>query len=158
MSDIKPIVSEETVQDIVKQHLNEPADNLELIKGGSVAQAFTFIAKGQEYVIRFNTNKMGANYEKEAFIIQNFASDSVPIPTIIQIGYTESLCYCISEKAIGERLDQLSPEEIQRTLPSLIETLDAIHLTNVSGQSGYGLFSDQGQGFFSSWPAYLRSC
>ena len=152
MSDIKPMVADEVVFGVLKQQFSRPVDNLKNIEGGSVAQTFTFSFDGQEYIIRFDTDKMGANYAKEAYIVEHFKFNSalVPIPAIIGVGHIPNLWYCISEKVIGQRMDQLSPEELQQAMPSLVATLDTIHAADVSGHAGYGVFDDQGQGFFSS--------
>ena len=157
MFDIKPIVTEEVLLGVLKQQFGKPVDNLKTIEGGLIAQTFTFSVDGQEYIVRFDTNKMGANYAKEAYIVEHFKFNSalVPIPAIIGVGQVPNLWYCISDKVIGQRLDRLSLEEFRQAMPSVLATLDAIHAVDVSGQSGYGVFDDQGQGFFSSWPVYL---
>ena len=56
----------------------------------------------------------------------------------------------------GRILDQLSEEEYLQLLPSLMETLDAIHQTDVSVATGYGSFNEQGVGLVSSWPEHMR--
>lgn len=155
MSDIKPMVLQEALLEVLRQHFGGPVDDLKPIEGGSVARTFTFSANSREYVIRFNTNRMGANFSKEAYIAKRFHSALVPIPSIVRVGQVHDLCYCISEKASGQRLDRLSAEEIQHALPAVMATLDAIHAADVSPQAGYGPFDDQGRGFFGSWPAYL---
>lgn len=155
MPEIKPIVPEAVLHEVVKQYFGSSGNALKSIEGGLVAQAFSFSARGQDYILRFNTSKIDANFEKEAFIARHFRSPLVPIPAILAIGRVNDLSYCISEKASGTRLDQLSPQEIQQALPSVMETLDAIHVADVSERTGYGIFDNEGKGLFASWPASL---
>jgi hygromycin-B 4-O-kinase len=155
LDDVKPVVSESEVRALLREHFNEPVTGLEPIAGGLIAQTFTFSAADADYVIRFNTDDLTPNFEKEEYVARHFRSPQVPIPEVVRIGRLGELHYCITRKVVGERMDRLSPEGLERALPSVVETLIAIHDTNVNRQKGYGMFDGQGHGFFSSWAAHL---
>ena len=156
MSTIKPGVEQRAALMLLEERFDGPVTGLQSIAGGLVAQAFGFSAGGQDYIIRFNIDNMDANYEKEAYISKHYGSASVPIPRVVAVGRLRELRYCITRRAIGQRLDQLSAEATERAMPSVIATLDAIREIDVSRQKGYGLFDGRGRGLFSSWPASLR--
>jgi hygromycin-B 4-O-kinase len=79
------------------------------------------------------------------------------MPPLLQIGRLGDLHFAISQKVPGQMLEQYSPQEVERLLPQLIETLDAIHQVDVSGTQGYGVFNDLGTGMSSSWRDFLLS-
>ncbi|MCD4846752.1 MAG: aminoglycoside phosphotransferase family protein [Candidatus Aegiribacteria sp.] len=155
MSTIKPIVEERSVFHILASHFSGPVTELRGTEGGLIAQTFIFRTDEKDYVIRFNADNMDANFEKERYIAAKYNSSDVPIPEVIDIGRLHKLHYCITPRIVGEHLDRLSPEDISLALPSVINTLNAIHDTDIGQPQGYGLFDGQGQGFFSDWSSNL---
>lgn len=155
MSTIKPVVDERSISQLLACHFTGPVTELRGIEGGLIAQTFLFRADEREYVIRFNADNMDANFEKEAFIAAKYSSSDVPIPEVIAVGRLQELHYCITPRIVGKRMDRLSPEEVLRVLPSVINTLNAIHDTDIGQPQGYGLFDGQGRGFFPDWSSNL---
>ncbi len=155
MSTIKPDVDEHSIFHLLSYHFTGPVTDLRCVEGGHIAQTFFFITDEKEYVIRFNADNMDANFEKEKYIAAKYNSSDVPIPEVIAIGRLHELHYCITPRIVGEHLDRLSPGEVSRSLPSVIETLNAIHNTDIGQPEGYGLFDGQGRGFFPDWSSYL---
>lgn len=155
MSTIKPIVDERSIFHLLARIFADPVTSLRSIEGGLIAQTFIFRTDERDYVIRFNADNMDANFEKEEFIAATYGSSSVPIPEVIAIGRLHELHYCITPRIVGERLDRLTPEEVSRALPSVIETLNAIHDTDIGQPQGYGLFDGHGRGFFPDWASNL---
>lgn len=157
MTDLKPILPHDQVLALLQDHFAQPVEQLAPVNQGLIARTFTFQVGGAGYIIRFHKDNMGAHFHKEAFIADNFAHPLVPQPEIVKIGRLDDLHYAITVKLPGTTLDKLPPEEYQRSLPSVIETLWAIHQANVSQQPGYGNFNDQGEGLSTSWRSYLES-
>ena len=91
MPEIKPVVAEQPLLELLERQFGQPVTALQPIAGGHIAQTFVFSSGGQEYVIRFNTNKMDANFEKEEYIANNFGSALIPIPTVIRVGRLQDL-------------------------------------------------------------------
>lgn len=156
MSEIKPVVEERVVVALLAEVFDQPVAGLQPLEGGLIAQTFSFSTGSDDFVIRFNTDKMDTGFEKEEYIWRNYGSSLVPIPSVIRVGRLKELVYCITCKADGQRLDRLLPAEIQRAIPSVIATLNAIHAVDVSDRQGYGLFDGQGRGFFPRWASCLE--
>jgi len=125
------------------------------IERGQVAQTLAFTVEDQPYVLRFNADNMDANFEKEDFIARYFVVKEVPIPAMVRYGRLGELHFCITEKAEGQCMDQLTQEQAEQAAPAIVAVLGAIHATDVSAYEGYGIFDGVGQGLFPSWPAYL---
>jgi hygromycin-B 4-O-kinase len=147
----------EQIQSLLRDFFGEPAQELEPVQGGEVAQTLSFRIGQQEYILRVNPGALGASFQKEAFIFRSFASPSIPIPPILKIGHHNEWVYAISQKMPGYGLLALSPQEYQEILPALIRTLYAIHTSDASRWSGYGLFDEDGQGMADSWRSSLAA-
>jgi hygromycin-B 4-O-kinase len=158
MPAIKPALSDEQVVALLQEHFPTPAEHLTVINSGQIAQAYSFTSGGQDYIVRFNRDNMGANFPKEAFIAGRISSPRISIPEIVHIGRFQELHYSITVKIPGRPLDQLSAAEYAQLLPEVMRTLDAIHHIDVSDWPiGYGVFDDQGVGLSESWRSYLTS-
>ncbi|HEY6540487.1 MAG TPA: aminoglycoside phosphotransferase family protein [Ktedonobacteraceae bacterium] len=158
MPAIKPALSDEQVITLLQEHFPTPLEHLTVINSGQIAQTYSFTAGGQEYIVRFNRDNMGANFPKEAFIAGRITSPRIPIPRVVHIGRFQELHYSITVKVPGRPLDQLPAAEYARLLPEVIRTLDAIHHIDVSNwPPRYGVFDDHGVGLSASWRSYLTS-
>lgn len=158
MPAIKPALFDEQVLTLLQQHFSTPVEHLSLIHGGQIAQAYSFTSGGQDYVVRFNRDNMGANFPKEAFIARRVASPRITIPEIVHIGRFQELHYSITVKVPGRPLDQLPPADYAQLLPEVMRTLDAIHHIDVSNwPPHYGVFDNHGVGLSASWRSYLAS-
>jgi len=156
MPAIKPLVDHEQALALLREQFDAPISHLDIMEGGEIAQTFSFAADGLEYILRFNYH-MGANFEKEAFLYSAIASPRIPIPPIVRVGRLGGLHYAISHRIAGTPLTQLPPAAYSALMPQFIETLEAIHAVDTSATSGYGVFGDDGVGFFPSWRASLTA-
>lgn len=60
-------------------------------------------------------------------------------------------------KAVGRTLNHLAKDEYQSTIPSLLTTLKAVEVANISSSTGYGKWNAQGIGEFTSWQEFILS-
>ncbi len=158
MPAIKPALSDEQVITLLQEHFPTPVEHLTVINSGQIAQTYSFTTGGQEYIVRFNRDNMGANFPKEAFIADRITSPRIPIPRVVHIGRFHELHYSITVKVPGRPLNQLPAVEYAQLLPEVMRTLDAIHHIDVSNwPPGYGVFDNQGVGLSASWRSYLTS-
>ncbi len=157
MSTIPPEVREEIAAELASSELGLPVSDLRPLEGGQIARSFSFSAGGRPYVLQFNRDNMDANFEKSAFVARTFGSKAIPIPEVVRFGRFGDLHFCITRKASGRQFGSLTPEEQSRSLPALLDTLDAIHAVDVRDRTGYGLFDGSGRGMSASWPGYLSS-
>jgi hygromycin-B 4-O-kinase len=156
MADIKPQVDESAVLALLRGHFAGEIEGLAVVTGGQIAQTYAFAADGQEYIIRFN-RRMATTFAKEALISRRYASSRIPIPPIVRLGRLGSLHYAIAPRLPGKPLTELPPAANEALLPDLLDTLEAIHACDVADQVGYGIFGDNGAGFFPSWRQYLAA-
>jgi hygromycin-B 4-O-kinase len=157
MESVKPILAEDAIFSLLREIFEDPILDLAPVQGGLIAQVFSFRAGEKEYILRFTKNVMEATYRKETFIHQHFASASIPVPPILKVGLLGDLFYAVTEKMAGKGLTFLSEEEYRKTIPSLMQTLYAIHQVDVQDWDGFGWFDDHGTGMFPSWKAFLAS-
>jgi hygromycin-B 4-O-kinase len=152
---------------LLQEHFDSPVQDLQIVEGGNVAQAFSFtIASGagvddkdaavaRDYIVRFNA-PMLVGFAKEAYVYENFASPVIPIPRVARIGHLGDLRFAITEKAPGRNLLQIPRDEYVALIPQLIDVLDAIHQVPVGDGQGYGIFDGSGVAQSPSWRRHLE--
>lgn len=155
MESVKPVIDQETILLLLKEHFHRSVSELTPVEGGLIAQTLSFRVNEKEYILRLTTNAMEATYQKEGFLYGHFASPAIPIPPIHKAGRLGNVFYAISEKMPGRGLKFISMDEYNQTLPSIIETLYAIHQVDVQDWHGYGWLDDNGMGMFPSWKDFL---
>ncbi len=155
MSTVKPDIAPEQVVAFLQDHFGKPVSELTPITEGLIARTFSFCMDDQDYIVRLLGANMLAYYEKEKYIGEHYASPRLVIPPIVHFGQSESFHYAISHRVSGRTLSRLSTAEYRQALPSVIETLGAIHQVDVSSTSGYGLLDGMGNGTAPSWRSSL---
>lgn len=157
MPDLRPVVTDTQVLTLLNEHFVSPITDLVPVEGGSVARTFAFHTGEQDYIIRFNLDKMlTSNFPKEAYLWQKLASTQIPMPPILQVGRLGELHFAISRKMPGKTLTHYTPQEITRMLPQIMTTLDMLHHVDISDTQGYGVFNYHGQGMSPGWHAFLK--
>lgn len=156
MPDLRPVVPDEHVLALLRERFSTPVTDLIPVEGGAVARTFAFRTGDQEYIIRFNLDKMlRSNFPKEAYLWHKLASTQIPMAPVLQVGRLGDLYFAISRKMPGTTLVHFTPEELEQLLPQILDALHAIHQVDVSDTQGYGVFDDRGRGMTSSWHAFL---
>lgn len=156
MSTVKTKIASEIVLAFLKNNFDNSVESVEFIKGGEMSQAFSFTAKNGNFVIRVNTSPR--SFYKDDYAYKHFANPKIPIPEIIQIGKLDDYYhFAISTKAEGKHINELTNEQYVKTLPSLLNTLDAIHSTDTSEAIGYGKWNAEGKSEFPTWKDFVLS-
>ncbi len=157
MPDLRPVVADAQVRTLLSKHFSLPVSELVPIEGGAVARTFAFRAGEQEYILRFNLDRMlTSNFPKEAYVWQKLAATSIPMPPVLQVGRLNDLHFAITPKMPGRTLFHYNPQEIEQLFPQIMETLHTIHSIDVSDTQGYGVFDYHGSGMTSSWHGFLK--
>jgi hygromycin-B 4-O-kinase len=157
MSDLKPRIDSARVASLLEERFGAPPRNLEVLHGGLISSAFAFTMRDRQYVIRVSADSFRPQFEKELYVSRHYASDRVKIPPVIQVGPVDQWCFAISERIAGVTVNSLSPGEFLLVIPSLVETLEAIHAVDVRKGQGFGSFDGAGVGGSPSWRTNLLS-
>lgn len=137
-------------------HFPTPIRDLVPVEGGQVARTFSFCAADQEYIIRFNLDRMlASNFPKEAYLLRKLAGTRLPLAPMVHVGRLGELHFAISRKVPGKMLQVHSPQEVQELLPQILDLLEIVHRVDISETHGYGVFDDHGRGSDRSWHASL---
>jgi hygromycin-B 4-O-kinase len=143
------------IHTIVGQHLGADITSITSLKGGFFSRAFIVAAGGRDYVVRINAAAHAReSFQKDDYAWRHFA-DHLPIPRVVAIGETGSEWYAISERLPGVTLSGLPAEERDGLLPEIIDMLEVIGSTDISGSQGYGDWDGSGDGRYGTWPDYL---
>jgi hygromycin-B 4-O-kinase len=140
------------VQTFLTEHLHRPVSGVIPLSGGEWSQAFGFQETNLDYVIRFGHHKN--DYLIDQYAV-HYATAKLPIPKVLEIGEAFDGYFAISERAFGIMIDDLNKDAMERVLPSLFATMDAIRETDVSHTTGFGQMEANGNGTYNSWSKYL---
>ena len=156
MPDLRPMVAREQVLGLLSQHFPTPILDLAPVEGGQVARTFSFRVADQEYIVRFNLDRMlTSNFPKEAYLVRKLAGTSLPLAPLLHVGRLGDLHFAISRKMPGKMLQEHTPREVQALLLQILDLLEMAHSVDTSETQGYGVFDDQGRGLDASWHASL---
>lgn len=156
MPDLRPMIAQEQVLTLLKQHFSAPILDLAPVEGGQVARTFSFRVEGQEYIVRFNLDRMlTSNFPKEAYLVRKLAGTALPLAPILHLGRLGDLQFAISRKLPGKMLQEHTPQEVKALLPQILDLMEVAHSVDTSETQGYGVFDDRGNGLDTSWHASL---
>jgi hygromycin-B 4-O-kinase len=126
--------------------------HLRFVGRGSYSMAYSFVLSGKEFVIRISS-------DVSVFTRDSFASryaDIFPVPRVFEMGeFEKNRYYAISERSSGRQIDTLNKRSALRVIPLMFETLEHIHLADVSGSDGYGVVDAAGNGISPGWKEFL---
>jgi hygromycin-B 4-O-kinase len=119
---------------------------------GEWSRAYAFALDGGDHVVRFSRSPETFDLDRMAM---SFASASLPIPSVTEVGEAPGGYYAISERASGVFLEELAAPDLDLAFPSLLATLDAMRLADTSGSKGFGPWDATGDGCYEAWADYL---
>jgi hygromycin-B 4-O-kinase len=156
MPDLRPVVEPAQVLALLDQHFHAPILDLTPVEGGQVARTFSFRVQEQEYIVRFNLDRMmDSNFPKEAYVVRKLAGTGLPLAPLLHVGRLGELHFAISPRLPGKMLEQHTPQEVLALLPQMLDLLEIAHSVDTSETQGYGVFNAQGRGEEASWHASL---
>lgn len=121
---------------------------------GEESQAFGFAQEGERFVLRIHP--CSEDFEKDAFVQRRFAGPALPIPQIVEIGrFDAAHAFCISRRAPGRTLQDLSPAELPPVLAPVADVMAAIAACPLDGTEGFGRFDARGVGAHARWQDFL---
>lgn len=152
----KPELSDAEIRALLTARFAAPDGELRAVAGGQIAQVVAFTANGEAYILHINAPNV-PNFEKDDYVYHHYASPHVPIPRIYQLGMVGDHSYAISQMMPGQNMADMTFEETAPYIPALIETLDAIHASDVSDSVGYGSFDAHGIAPYPGWRDFIAS-
>jgi hygromycin-B 4-O-kinase len=151
----KPSLSESTIQAALRTRWGE-ISAFERLAEGLDSQTYGFRHDGVEYVAR--VNQLSCGFQKDAFVYRRFASPALPIPEIVDLArLDDGHAVCVSRRAAGVRVHDLTSVEVPQIFGSIREILTAIAGSDLAGTSGFGRFDARGSGPYSTWHDFLIS-
>jgi hygromycin-B 4-O-kinase len=126
--------------------------NVQQLGAGVWSYAYLFEQDAVKQVIRWGD--VPDNFERDAFVAR-FNSADLPIPPILDLGEYSGKFYAISPYVSGEFLEQLLPEVLTNTLPSILQVMRKLRSIDISFTQGCGFFDKQGTGSHTSWKEFL---
>jgi hygromycin-B 4-O-kinase len=112
-------------------------DGVEPVGHGEWSRAFYFTRAGRDLVARFSA--IDDDFLKDQRV-ERLACGNVPVPKVLEIGRAFDGYFAISERAFGSFLEERDLTSMQRLLPALFETLDAVRTLDLGGARGFGLW------------------
>lgn len=138
------------LQDYYAQDLSK----VELIGEGAWSRCFGFSHDGKNLAIRFGNYLNDFQTDQ---IASRYAAPHLPIPQVYDIGKAYEGYYAISDRVYGIPLESVSASQWQALLPSLVDALEAMRMTDISSTTGFGGWDEGETGSFPSWSAHLLS-
>jgi hygromycin-B 4-O-kinase len=124
-------------------------DSLLSVNHGEWSKAYFFrTVDGRELVARFSGTDEDFLKDERA---TRFASPRLPVPRVLEIGRAFDEYYAISERAFGDYVEERDAHSMERVLPSLLNSLDAMREVDLSGTDGFGLWRADGSAPHDTW-------
>ncbi|MFE0015513.1 phosphotransferase family protein [Mesorhizobium sp. NPDC059054] len=151
---MKPKLSPQAIASAVERDLG-PISSWTSVSEGEESQAFGIRLADEDLILRIN--RLAEGFQKEAFCYRHFTSASLPIPQILSIGEVDGHAYCVSRRAAGKTLQDLSPAELPSVVARVDEVMRAIAEAPLHGTEGFGRFDADGIGVHESWRGFLAA-
>ena len=152
---MKPELSnQQLLQFLTEKYGSEP--QWAPIAEGMESRVLTFIWGDQQYILRVNPNPSG--FQKDRWCFQQFHSEELPIPEILEIGsFSFHYAYCLSRRLPGITLEDSAIPTLQQLTPYVSQVWKVIHQSLLPSSEGFGPFNECGHATFSSWQSFLQS-
>lgn len=108
---------------LVKWH-GLPVMDLEPLSGGFWSSAFAYRVEGQEFVVRFATDRAGFEADRTAM---GFDGHDLPVPAVLDIGDAFEGAYAISVRHRGRFLETIRTDEAAIAGPTIVRLLGALY-------------------------------
>lgn len=139
-------------QRFLQKYFHPAAQAVEAIGAGAWSRCFGFEAGGEELVVRFGAYVDDFVKDQRAYA---YHTPGLPIPQVRVIGRAFEGYYAISTRCHGEFLDHLQPDRWRAVIPSVVDALEAMRLSDLSVASGYGSWGAGGNAPHAKWSEHL---
>lgn len=144
------------VHEFLQDNFDQQVSSVQHIGTGWWSHAYAFTVDQQGFILRVNPYE--EDFQKDAFAFKHFASPTLPIPRVIQIGqFDDTRYFAITERCAGRIIANMDDADMYPVLPELFDIATEIHSIDISRFSGWGLTDVTGNGRFANWHEYLLS-
>ncbi len=157
MSTHKIEFAESAANSFLNNYFETKNIGVDTIGAGEESKAFYFDFKGNQYVFRVTWHG-DLGYKKDKIAYENFLSDELVIPEVIDVGeIDEEVSFIISRRASGRTLNNFSEDEVSGLVPKIVEAVASLHGVNPLGE-GYGGWGMNRRGKFDTLGEYIEHC
>jgi hygromycin-B 4-O-kinase len=139
-------------QAFLASHLGAAPAEISLIGEGAWSQCFAFRRGDEDLVIRFGKYVDDFYKDRRAYM---YASPTLPIPQVFDIGQAFDGYYAISTRAYGVPLESLDETQWYAIVPAVVSVLEAMRTVDLSSSSGFGGWGQDGTAAHASWSSRL---
>lgn len=118
----------------------EQATDLEPLSGGFWSSAYGYRVGDQSLVARFGTMPEGFEMDRAAMA---FGGPDLPIPRVVEVGEALGMSFAISERHEGRFLEDVAPNEVDRSGPALMRLLRGLRGAEADPGASSAWYSDQ---------------
>lgn len=147
-ADRLPQLARRLVRTVLGTRATEPRP----LASGAWSQAFEMTVDGSQVVLRIGSH--ATEFAKDE-IAAGFARPGLPVPRVLIRGVFDGWHYAITTRAYGIGVDDLSAVDVRSALPSLLTTVEAIGRVDLTGTTGYGIWTPAGTAPYDSWSEAL---
>lgn len=151
---MKPRLSRQAITAALERDLG-PVSGWTSVSEGEESQVFGIRLGDEDAILRIN--RQAESFHKDAFCQQHFASAGLPIPHLLSIGEVDGHAYCVSRRAAGRTLQDLSPAELLPVVARVDDVMRVIATASLDGTAGFGTFDANGNGRHRSWHDFLAA-
>ncbi len=151
----KRTLTDQQIETLLNDQLGGSVSEIEPITTGEISEAYFFQMGNEQLVARFVQPKLRDTLYKDRYVSAKLVASQVPVAVFVSVGDFEGGTYAVTRRCPGVILDDLDSHSYETLIPQLVQTLDLIHQSDVSGTSGYGSFDAKGEGRWKDWASFL---
>ncbi|MEM7534930.1 MAG: phosphotransferase [Chloroflexota bacterium] len=149
-------VTLEQAQTFLDEKFAVNADDVTLVGEGAWSRCFGFRKTGNDIdddlVIRFGKYVDDFENDKRAY---QYATPTLPIPKVLEIGAAFDGYYAISTRVYGEPLESVHTEQWRTIVPSLVAAMETMRTVDLSHSKGIGGWGRDGNAPCATWSEHV---
>ena len=145
-------IDAEQARDFLQEHFHPEAEAVEVIGAGAWSRCFAFRAGGEVLVVRFGYYLDDFQTDQRAF---RYKQPVLPVPQVRALGRAFDGYYAVSTRCYGDVLENLPPARWRAVVPSLVDALESLRTSDLTGTSGFGGWGASGDAPHARWSDHL---
>lgn len=134
------------------EHFDPASTAVEEIGAGAWSRCFGFQAGGEALVVRFGHYVDDFETDQRAF---RYNQPGLPVPQVRALGRAFDGYYAVSTRCYGDVLENLPPARWRAVVPSLVDALESLRTSDLTGTFGFGGWGASGDAPHAHWSDHL---